>query len=230
LFYQAESFLSCWRHYERALKQRNAVLKEKRSKQELDAWTDEVVKYGLEFDRLRRVYVQELAPVVAALARELLAVSHVALEYQSGWDKNLDFAAVLANSYQDDYRFGHTQAGPHRADLEVKIDGLAVKHFLSRGQQKLLICAMMLAQGMVLGERVSKGLIYLVDDLPSELDLPNKQKLITLLSRQPAQVFITAIDHDEICSLITENSTTPLKMFHVKHGRAGELENVSRET
>jgi DNA replication and repair protein RecF len=222
LFYQTERFLPCWRHFGRALKQRNAVLKDRRSKQELDVWTDELVKYGIEFDQLRAAYVKELAPKVEEIARELLSISHLTLEYHSGWDKNRDFAAVLAGSYHDDCRFGYTQAGPHRADFDVTIDGKSVKHFLSRGQQKLLICAMMLAQGMGVGERGNE-LIYLVDDLPSELDLPNKQKLISLLSKQPAQVFITAIQHEEICSVVDEKSKVPLKVFHVEHGSVAEL-------
>jgi len=222
LFYRSTDFLSCWRYFVRALKQRNAVLKNKGSKQELSVWTNELVKYSLEFDRLRAAYVQELTPKVTALAADLLSIPGLSLDYYPGWDKTRDLEAVLADSCADDYRFGYTQAGPHRADLDATIGGVSVKHFLSRGQQKLLICAMMLAQGMTLGEQVSNELIYLVDDLPSELDLPNKQKLISLLSQQQAQVFITAIEHNDICGFMNEEIAVPLKVFHVEHGVVSE--------
>ncbi len=102
--------------------------------------------------------------------------------------------------------------------LIYHIDGISVKHFLSRGQQKLLICAMILAQGMLLTRHVNKGLIYLVDDLPSELDFYSKQKLISLLSRQQTQIFITAIESQDICEFINDKPNISMKVFHVEHG------------
>lgn len=218
LFYQYERFLRCWRQYERVLKQRNAVLKEKRSKQELAVWTDELVHCGAEFDALRRDYIKTLEPLVASFAGELLGLSNIQLHYQCGWDSGQDFATALASSYSDDFRFGYTQVGPHRADFDIDSNGVSVRHFLSRGQQKLLICAMIIAQGALLTGQVNQGLIYLVDDLPSELDVQSRQKLISLLSRQAAQIFITAIEHHDICCFINDNSVVPVKVFHVEHG------------
>lgn len=218
LFYQFEQFLPCWRHFERVLKQRNALLKERRfSKPEIDGWTAELVRYGVEFDAMRQEYVALLQPVLADLGRELLDLPDIQLKYQRGWDKNADYADILANSYQDDIRCGYTQSGPHRADLDIDCNGISVRHFLSRGQQKLLICAMIIAQGALLAERINRGLIYLVDDLPSELDVHSRQKLISLLSRQSAQIFITAIEYDDVCCFI-DDSTIPIKVFHVEHG------------
>src|SRR5579885_360186 len=144
LFYQYENFLTCWRQFERVLKQRNAVLRDRLSKKELDVWTDELVKHGLELDQLRREYVEALAPLVSDLAKELLGVDNLKIIYQPGWDESQDYAAVLASSFLEEIRAGFTQYGPHRADLHITIGAHPVKHFLSRGQQKLLICAMIL--------------------------------------------------------------------------------------
>jgi DNA replication and repair protein RecF len=217
LFYQFEGFLSCWRHFERVLKQRNAVLRDRRPRSELDAWTDELVKHGTELDALRREYVQNLVPTVSKLAEELLGISDLEFCYHSGWDEEEDYAALLASSYLEEIRFGHTQYGPHRADLDIRIQGVPVKHFLSRGQQKLLICAMIIAQGRLLSMHANKDLIYLIDDLPAELDLLSRHKLISLLSKQQTQVFITAIESETICDLVGD-SPVSLKVFHVKHG------------
>lgn len=219
LFYQSESFLSSWRQFERVLKQRNALLKAKRPRKELDVWTNELVKYGLELDALRRDYIRSVSPFVAELAQALLGVNHLEFIYQPGWDEALGYAATLANVYEEEYRMGHTQFGPHRADFDIQIDTISVKHFLSRGQQKLLICAMILAQGKLLAQCANKGLIYLIDDLPTELDLYSKTKLISLLTMQQAQIFITAIESDSICHCISDQSNVPMKVFHVEHGR-----------
>lgn len=223
LFYQSESFLPCWRQFERVLKQRNAVLRDKRPKNELDIWTDELVKYGLQLDQLRREYVECLSPLVVEMVHELLGISHLEISYQSGWSEGMDYASVLKKHYLEELRFGYTQFGPHRADLDITINAISVKHFLSRGQQKLLICAMIIAQGMLLARHANKGLIYLVDDLPSELDLQSRQQLISLLSKQQTQIFITAIESDAICDFMGDKPDVPMKVFHVEHGRVVEL-------
>ncbi len=222
LFYQSEHFLTSWRHFERVLKQRNVLLRDKRSKREIDAWTDELIKYGMELDQLRRSYVEECRPLMFEVVQELLGLSHFNIRYQAGWNETLDYASVLALAYAEEFRLGHTQFGPHRADLDITIESLPVKHFLSRGQQKLLLCAMIVAQGKLLSQSTNKKLIYLVDDLPAELDLLSRTRLISLLNNQQTQVFITAIDGEMIYNLISNTSETPMKVFHVEHGRIVE--------
>ncbi len=221
LFYQSDNFLHCWRQFERILKQRNAGLRDRRAKNELIGWTTELIKYALELNDLRQSYVQTLAPLVEKIASELLGLSFAQLEikYLPGWDNSQNYEDVLATSYFDDLRVGHTQNGPHRADIDIRLNNVSVKHFLSRGQQKLLICAMILAQGMLLAKQANKGLIYLVDDLPSELDAQSRQRLISLLLTQQSQVFITAIESASICEFIDSQSKVPVKLFHVEHGQ-----------
>ena len=105
---------------------------------------------------------------------------------------------VLEESIEKDMQLGYTQFGPHRADLKVTISRIPAKDILSRGQQKLLVCAMILAQGALLQSHANKRPIYLVDDLPSELDAVSRSNLIALLSKQAAQVFVTAIERDAL--------------------------------
>lgn len=218
LFYQFANFLPCWRNFERILKQRNAALRDKRPKKELMVWTEELVCHGLELDALRRSYIEALTPLVKTIAQDLLPVSQLKIHYQPGWNQTKEYAEVLASHLQEEYQLGYTLFGPHRADIDITINSISVKHFLSRGQQKLLICAMILAQGMLFATHANKGLIYLVDDLPSELDLQNRQKLILLLAKQFAQVFITAIDSEMVCDFISDQPEIPMKVFHVKQG------------
>jgi len=222
LFYQSDSFLPCWRQYERVLKQRNSVLRERRPKPELNPWTEKLVEYGLELDNLRKQYVRELSLTIPDIANELLGEQGLLeFQYESGFESDQpdnDFAAQLEKIWPEEMQCKHTLLGPHRADLAVTMDGIPVKHFLSRGQQKLLICAMIIAQGCLLTKHADKSLIYLVDDLPAELDLMSRQKLISLLSRQQTQIFITAIEYESICNLLKASPEVPVKVFHVEHG------------
>jgi DNA replication and repair protein RecF len=218
LFYYSEQFLSCWRQFERVLKQRNVLLRHNRPKNELSPWTEELIKYGCQFDQLRREYIQALSPFLQQIAENLLDIPNICLEYQAGWDMSIDYPQALSQVLGEEYHLGFTQVGPHRADFDIKIASASAKHFLSRGQQKLLICAMILAQGMLLAQQENRGLIYLIDDLPSELDKQGKQRLISLLAQQQCQIFITAIERDAICNLAGDQLGERKKVFHVEHG------------
>jgi DNA replication and repair protein RecF len=218
LFYQSDAFLSCWRHYERALKQRNVLLRDKSARNDLKPWTDELVRQGLILTGMRQAYVSALLPIVLEITSRLLGDINVTIRYDAGWEKDEDLATRLEQTYFEEIRAGYTLRGPHRADMEVLINEVPVKHFLSRGQQKMLICAMIVAQGRLLMEQANKRLIYLIDDLPAELDDASRQQLISLLSDQSAQVFMTAIDKNMIIESLNKQSGTRVKMFHVEHG------------
>jgi DNA replication and repair protein RecF len=113
----------------------------------------------------------------------------------------------------------YTQFGPHRADLLIKLNGNPVHEVLSRGEQKLLTCALQLAQGILLKKITEKSCIYLFDDLFSELDPIKQNMLMKLLNNLEAQVFITTIDK----TLIKELETSVLgKIFQVEKGEIRE--------
>lgn len=222
LFYAFDGFLPCWRQYERALKQRNALLKSRRPAPELTAWTDALITHGLVLNGYRRQYVDSLDNYLQPLVTELLGADDITIDYDAGWKSCNDFASALAALTTDEWRAGFTLAGPHRADLLVYKAGVPVQHILSRGQQKLLICAMIIAQGMLLAAEVNRSLIYLIDDLPAELDETSKQKLIALLTKQQTQVFITAIDSASITNDLKHHPAVTCKVFHVEHGAVNQ--------
>jgi DNA replication and repair protein RecF len=87
---------------------------------------------------------------------------------------------------------------------------------LSRGQQKLVVCGLKLAQGRLMSRREGNKGVYLIDDLPSELDLAHSRTVCELLASMDAQVFITSIDQAEILSVWPEGKE--LAMFHVEQG------------
>ena len=67
--------------------------------------------------------------------------------FQRGWEKETDYAEVLERSFERDRMLTYTAHGPHKADFRIRADGAPVEDTLSRGQLKLLMCALRPAQG-----------------------------------------------------------------------------------
>ena len=92
----------------------------------------------------------------------------------------------------------------------------AAADLLSRGQQKLVVCALRLSQGRLLSELLDRSCVFLVDDLASELDALRCKALCLLLEELKCQVFVTCIDKQAMKDCWS--AATPIKMFHVEHG------------
>ena len=226
LFYQHTEFSACLRKFERTLKHRNALLYEIKTKryvdraqalQELAIWTGALIEQAEIVTTLRSKYVVLFIPHFLEIMQELLNIPQLHIQYDCVWPEDSEYASTLANTLETDLRLGHTQHGPHCADLHITIGDNAAKNILSRGQQKLLVCALLLSQGVLLRKTHNQAPIYLVDDLPSELDENNRKKILSLLLAQETQVFITAIKQESILSCIPNHSKSQVKMFHVKH-------------
>lgn len=215
VFYFKKDFLILWQRLERALKQRNAALRSRLSRNEITVWTQELIEAALPFDQARKEYVAYLKPLLLDMLPTLLCMDiDIDIEYQQGWHKELDYPEVLAGAYLRDTLLNYTQFGPHKADLKILINRIPAKDFLSRGQQKLFVCAMILAQGILLQKLTQQRPIYLIDDLPSELDNDSLKRVSGLLMQQDTQVFITAIEPNEIIEFVDSAI-----MFHVEHGK-----------
>ncbi len=216
IFYSQSDFLNLWRSFDRALKQRNAALRGAISFKELEIWTNRLVEDAERFSTIRREYIEKLIPFLDQFIQTLLPISGLKMHYYAGWDQTQKYAHILQQNRDKDFQLGYTQSGPHRADFKIFINGVPARDILSRGQQKMFVCAMMLARGALLQSYIKKP-IYLVDDLPAELDMTSRTRLLDLLSRQEAQIFVTAT---EVKGFETSN---PMKLFHVEHGSVKEI-------
>lgn len=227
IFYQNQEFKNIWLRFKRFLKQRNAALRSHAARRELLSWTQEFAEAALSFHQLRLSYLEELLPFLKAILSRGLSsffdLSSLSLDYQPGWDLTQNYADLLVASLQSDLDRGYTALGPHRADLRLKIQGVPAKEVLSTGQQKLLVCGMLVAQGALLEQRTNKQVIYLVDDLPAELDVQGRHWLIKTLAEQQAQIFVTAVEQEAMSDILAQVGS-PVKMFHVKQGQITEKE------
>ena len=224
VFHVEPRFISAWQRLQTALRQRNSWLR----RGTLDApsnaaWSRELCLAADEIDAYRRAYIQALKPVFEKTLQELVSLDELTLSYYRGWDKEKSLEQVLAASLVRDQQMGHTQAGPQRADLRLKIAGHNAAQLLSRGQQKLVVCALRIAQGHLLNQARRGQCIYLVDDLPSELDEQHRKALCRLLEELHCQVFVTCVDQD----LLKDGwrAETPVSVFHVEQGHITERQD-----
>ncbi|WP_210397937.1 DNA replication/repair protein RecF [Motiliproteus sediminis] len=216
-FHAEPRFLATWKAVRRCLKQRNSLLKHGRMDPSVRAaWDQELVRQAEALDSYRAAYLQALIPRFENLLAELLPLDSLELQYYRGWDRKSPLDEVLAAGLERDCQQGFTHAGPQRADLRFKIDGAVASERLSRGQQKLVVSALKLAQGFLLQEQKGRRCVYLIDDLPAELDRNHRQRLCRLLEQMNTQVLITSTDADafEGCW----HTDTEVRSFEIRQG------------
>lgn len=218
VFHVEHTFLQAWQQYYRVLKQRNAALRRKQEKKSIKLWDEQLIQFAKMITLSRENYLSGFLPIFNQYVKKLMGLS-VHIYYQRGWNSELSFTETLENSFEKDTFKGFTSFGPHRADLEISHQGSLVQNSFSRGQQKLLVCAMRLAQISHLKQETNQQSILLVDDLAAELDIDHRQNLIELLIDTQAQLFVTATEQNSFF-LPPEIES---KMFHVEHGVLKEV-------
>lgn len=224
VFHVEHEFIGIWQRLQKSLKQRNSLLRHGRiTRSLLEPWEREIVDAGERMDAMRQAYITRLKPVFQQILADLVELDDLTLSYSRGWEKERSLSEVLEGQLQRDIQLGHTQSGPQRADLRLRVRGMNAAEMLSRGQQKLVVCAMKIAQGFLLREAGRReDCVYLVDDLPSELDWQHRAALCRLLESLDCQVFITCVAADQMHGLWQDS--TPRSMFHVEHGQIVQTE------
>ncbi len=212
-FHVEPHFFSCWQQAARILKQRNAALRMRASPALIQLWDAELEKTAMVLSQVRKQYVARFIPIFNSLVERFFGENLLSITYKAGWNEVVSLAEVLAESLQRDLQLGYTQYGPQRADLLVRMAKTIPAHeVLSHGQQKMLVYAMRLAQGILLGTETNKQCIYLLDDLPAELDSINRQRVAEVLHEMAAQVFITGVEKAVLADL---GGAANAKLFHM---------------
>ncbi|KOE88810.1 recombination protein F [Vibrio alginolyticus] len=217
VFHTEPAFYDAWGRFKRLNKQRNALLKTATSYRELSYWDQEMARLAEQIDVWRSAYVAQMKLVAEELYQGFLPEFDIQLKYSRGWDKDTPYQQILEKNFERDQSLGYTFSGPNKADLRIKVNGTPVEDVLSRGQLKLMVCALRVAQGQHLTQLTGKQCIYLIDDFASELDSQRRQRLADCLKATGAQVFVSSITESQVADMIESNS----KMFHVEHGKIG---------
>jgi len=216
VFHVEHRFLADWRQYRRVLGQRNAALKAGASRPELALWTEPLIRAGDAVHDARARYVAALSEIAAELGSKLVG-SAVRLRYRSGWRRSLSLAEALAESADSDRAQGFTQVGPHRADLRLEFDTGGIRETASRGQQKLVAAALVVAQVSLFERLTGQRSTVLVDDASAELDLDAQQRLRTALEALESQLILTGLSIDAL------QPDAGFPVFHVEQGRVDQV-------
>ncbi len=209
VFHLEPGFADVWVRYTRAVKQRNAALRQQPG--QASVWDSEVARLGELIAEARRGMLEQMQP---AWLRAVAALSglDIELSYNRGWSQDLSLAQSLVQSRARDQARGLTHSGPHRADVLVRLSGRPAREMLSRGQQKLVAIAMTLAQIQLLRERTSMTPTLLLDDPAAELDGAHLLRFIEEVGRLNCQLVLTSL-HSE-----SHLFGRPERMFHVERG------------
>ncbi|WP_257281911.1 DNA replication/repair protein RecF [Endozoicomonas sp. ISHI1] len=214
-------FLPIWKRTQKVLKQRNSLLRHGKMKgssvsSQLSVWDVELVRAAVALDQLRQQYFDQLTPVFQDVLSQLTSLADIKIGYYRGWDRERSLADVLKENAVRDFQAGYTQSGPQRADIRVRLDGSNAVDILSRGQLKLVVCALKLAQGYLFSKMSNSQCVFLVDDLPSELDIHHRKAMCKILQNMQSQVFITCVEPGALVNCWEPE--IDLKVFHVKQG------------
>lgn len=216
VFHVEHSFATHCQTYLRALKQRNAALRASMGggSDGLMQWEHILISSGERITAYRQTYLTEFQRFVKEACQRWQLTQPIEMRYLPGWEgSNLEGAIQRARA--SDCLRGFTSVGPHRAEIQMTVNGCLARDVLSRGQQKLLIFALYTAQAKQLAQRAEgKKSLFLIDDLASELDFENRARLLNELQEGQQQVLMTSIE-----PMDQEKIKGAGKMFHVEHGK-----------
>ena len=187
--------------FKKALAQRNRALK-KSSSSELKSWTKIFIDLSQKLTKLKLEFIDSFLKSFPTFVDTLSIpkglkdkFKSISITYDKGWKDNL--LTELRESFVKDQARGFTSLGPQTSDLSVKINKQDSGNILSRGEQKLLILLIYLFFIKTYNDLRPNKTIFLLDDLPSELDEKNLDLALNLIQSADCQLFITSLENLE---------------------------------
>ncbi len=210
--------------YNQIINQRNSLLKDIHKHQELKdtlpIWDDSLALCGAIILKERMDYIKELKNYAQKFHDDISNNSeNLSIEYISNCDaKEDDTIEILTQklnlayekSRNDDYHTGYTNIGPHRDDMDIKINDISARTFGSQGQQRSAVLSLKLAQAQMLFIKNGEKPVILLDDVLSELDRKRQDFLLNKV--EDYQVFVTC------CEESNKEQLKSGKVFYINHG------------
>ncbi len=220
IFNAHPSYLAEAQTYERVLRSRNAVLRDRAQLELLEVYDAQLAQAAVPLVLKRRAFVAELSPFVK---RAFERVTQTGLTLEISYDSSLttaaagdlsaELAARLVQDRRRDSARGATSSGPHVDELRLILDGRAAAAFASQGQLRAMVLALKIAEIEYLAERLGDSPVLLLDDVSSELDPTRNEQLFAFLQTVSCQAFITTTRPTHV--LLTKDR----KDFQVVMGR-----------
>ncbi|MGX5200320.1 DNA replication/repair protein RecF [Aliikangiella sp. IMCC44632] len=228
LFHVEHSYHDIWKGYQSVIKQRNALLRSKNLQwvsEQISVWDSKLIEYENKLTAARERVLVKLESQLETIVVELGVTffNNFKLSYYPGYTGN--FAEKLKESFQQDFDSCFTRIGPHKADIRIKVDNYLAKDYLSRGQKKVAINALFLAQTLLLKQATQKDSLFIIDDFTSELDDNNQHELLEmLLAQENVQILLSCLQVDSLKWLKKRYNTA--NVFHVEHGEINQIDST----
>ncbi len=220
--------------YNRALQQRNALLKvfaEKRRFDEasLEIWDEQLIQNGVYILKERKLFFRDFLPVFNNYYATLSGENEtVTIEYQAAAGED-NYREKLLEARERDRIAQYTTMGIHKDDLLFMINGNPVKKFGSQGQQKSFIIALKLAQFAFTKKVKGFTPILLFDDVFDKLDAERVQHLMQLVSKEDfGQVFVSDTHASRIEKLF-KSIGAECKIFIVDQGSIAKTKTINAQ-
>ena len=184
--------------YEKALKQRNELLKSGNYDENLLKTTTELlVKYAGPIINYRAMYVKDINDILIKITRALTgAKEKIEIQYRPFVQMSADYQTVALEAFNrsldNDLKHKATSIGIHREDISVSLNGKEIGTYGSQGENRLVSLALKLSPYFMIKDEDKKPIVVL-DDVMSELDETHQKRLIEFL-RKFSQVFITGTE------------------------------------
>ena len=205
--------------YRRALLQRNALLKEKNAtKEDFDIWNLELAIHGTKIIKKRKEFIEKINKISNEIhssitnQKEALEIIYETLIPYEENKIQENFLSTLEKNQKKDIFKGNTEKGPHRDDLEIRVNGIDIRKYGSQGQQRTAALSLKLAELKLIKEETGEDAILLLDDVLSELDASRQNYLINSL--KGTQLFITTTEIGENIKEMLPDGFT----FNIKNG------------
>ena len=205
-------------NYNRIVNQRNKLLKDVKSNEELeetlDIWDEQLIKYGNDLIERRLLFIQSVNKIISNIHKKLTGnKEEIILHYESSIG-SLNFEQALQKNRKRDLKFRSTSCGPHRDDIGFFINELDIRRFGSQGQQRTAALSLKLSEIDLVKQITGDKPILLLDDVLSELDKSRQNYLLD--SIDGIQTLITCTGVEEF----VKHRFSINKIFRVDNGIA----------
>lgn len=191
-------YLSDLSNYNKALNQRNALLKEMVFKPDLKdtlpIWDEQLISYGKKIILRRQQFINDINIIVKDIHSKITGQKeNINVSYEPNIE-DIFFLDELVKNKEKDMRFCQTSVGPHRDDIKITVDGIDIRKFGSQGQQRTCALSLKLSEIKLVEKTINDKPILLLDDVLSELDKNRQSYLLDNLLDTQTIITCTGID------------------------------------
>ncbi len=208
--------------YNRALKQRNALLKQKNvNENQMKIWDEMLIKKGFEIKNIRASQIPSLKEKYEKAVRMISDHDdEMFFLYKPNFSSREDFENKLKERVVRDKKIGFTSVGIHRDEIFIGNNNRDILEFGSQGQKRSTVLALKFGACEYLKERTGISPIILIDDVIRELDVKRREFFIKLISSAD-QTFFTTTDLNGIEEFIM--CFPDMQIFEVTNNQIKEV-------